>query len=228
MLLAMSFFALMINAYLLGCLNASFYLARWVAGVDIRELGSGNAGSRNLSRSLGSGYAMLAFSWDAAKAFLAVYCAICLRNQMALMALNYLPLVCLCAVVAGHIWPVQLGWRGGKGMASLMGGLAAFDPLLLGFCLLLCGVLALIFRCGFAWRQVDAAVYVSVLLLPVIFFIDQILCLHSSIQELLVTVFLLGLVSAMVLYAHRQNIREFISHIVLAPISNVISDDSQI
>lgn len=211
MLLAMSFFGLTLNAYLLGCLNASFYLARWAAQVDIRELGSGNAGSRNLSRSLGRGYAMLAFAWDTAKAFLAVYCAIFLGNQMALTEQHFLPLICLCAVVAGHIWPVQLGWRGGKGLACLIGGLCAFDPLLLGLCLTLCLIIMLICWLVFSWQKIDAAVYASVLLLPLVFLIYRILYAHSSIQELLMADILLVGVSTMVLYAHRKNIRDLCS-----------------
>ncbi|MFZ6818172.1 glycerol-3-phosphate acyltransferase [Undibacterium sp. Ji22W] len=208
MLTASLFFALTIIAYLLGCLNASFYLARWAAKVDIREFGSGNAGSRNLLRSLGRGYAISAFVWDAAKAFFAVYGAIRLYHPMAPMALSYLPLVCLCAVVAGHIWPIQLGWRGGKGLACLIGGLGAFDPLLLGFCLLLCLVIIIICWLGFAWRQFDAAVYLSVLLVPLVFPIYRIVYAHSSFQELLIEDFLLMGVSAIVLYAHRKNIRD--------------------
>jgi len=101
-------------AYGLGCLNAGYYLLRWRDGRDIRQLGSGNAGARNVGRLLGRRAFALVFALDAAKGVLAV-----------LIAWWWAPgIAAACAVIAtlGHVFPAQLGFRGGKGVATAIGG----------------------------------------------------------------------------------------------------------
>jgi glycerol-3-phosphate acyltransferase PlsY len=108
-------------AYLLGCVSFAYYLVRFVRGRDIRALGSGNAGARNAGRVLGwSGFTATLFG-DAGKGALAVVLA-----GLAPAAAVTAP-VALGAVVAGHIWPVQLGFRGGKGFATAAGGILVLD-----------------------------------------------------------------------------------------------------
>lgn len=113
--------ALVLFAYGLGCLNAGYYLLRWRDGRDLRELGSGNAGARNAGRLLGpQGFAVV-FALDATKGLLAV-----------LLARGWAPeATALCAVAAtlGHVYPVQLQWRGGKGVATAIGALGGLDVL---------------------------------------------------------------------------------------------------
>jgi glycerol-3-phosphate acyltransferase PlsY len=112
-------------AYALGCLNAGYYLLRWRDGRDIRELGSGNAGARNAGRVLGHGGFALVFALDAAKGLIAV-----------LVAQLWVPQVaapCAVAATLGHVFPLQLGWRGGKGVATALGALAALDIGVLAF-----------------------------------------------------------------------------------------------
>jgi glycerol-3-phosphate acyltransferase PlsY len=106
-------------AYALGCLNAAYYLLRWHDGRDIRRLGSGNAGARNAGRVLGRGAFALVFVLDAAKGVLAVAAAMALAPAT-------VP-VCAVAVTLGHIFPAQLGWRGGKGVATAIGAMAMLD-----------------------------------------------------------------------------------------------------
>lgn len=110
-------------AYALGCANAGYYLLRWRDGRDIRALGSGNAGAKNVGRVLGRKAFLIVFALDAAKGVLAVGAAATWAYAMS-------PL-CALAAVAGHVWPVQLGGRGGKGVATALGGLAVLAPLLL-------------------------------------------------------------------------------------------------
>jgi glycerol-3-phosphate acyltransferase PlsY len=227
MLFLASSVTLSVTAYLLGCLNASFYLAKWFAQVDIRSLGSGNAGSRNLSRSLGMPYAVLAFVWDGAKAFLAVYAATWFSVDASTASIN-MSLLALSAVIAGHIWPVQLGWRGGKGLACLLGGLLNCAPVFFALCLIFFLGMLVLLRWGLRWRQPDASVYISVLLLPCLFLVYQILFSRFLINELLVPCFLLGIISAMVLAAHRQNILDLLTPFVLGPIQELAHDDTQI
>src|SRR4051812_7664587 len=90
-------------AYGLGCINAAYYLVRWHDGRDIRMLGSGNAGARNMGRAFGRSAFALVFLLDAAKGLLAVSAALAWAPTMAPLA--------AVVVTLGHVFPAQLGWR---------------------------------------------------------------------------------------------------------------------
>lgn len=110
-----------LGAYLLGCFNTGFYLVRLKQKIDIRSLGSGNAGARNVGRVLGWPGFVLTLIGDAGKGALAVWAT---RHFCAVDALLA---IAVLAVVAGHIWPAQLKFHGGKGMATAMGTLWVLD-----------------------------------------------------------------------------------------------------
>lgn len=132
-----------LGAYLLGCFTTGYYLVRSRTGQDIRELGSGSVGAKNVGRVLGGWGFTVTFLGDFAKGLLAVWAArhFARDAQDAGMAA-----VALLAVVAGHIWPVQLLFRGGKGAATAFGGLLAYDPALAAAFALLFAVGALPLR----------------------------------------------------------------------------------
>ncbi len=109
------------GAYLLGCFVAGYYLVRWRTGQDVRELGSGNAGARNAGRVLGKTGFLLTLAGDFGKGVLAVWAA---RHSS---GDDRLALLALLAVVAGHVWPFQLHFRGGKGVAASLGALLVYD-----------------------------------------------------------------------------------------------------
>lgn len=103
-------------SYLLGCFSTAYYLVRWRTGQDIRELGSGTAGARNVGRILGKGGFVATFLVDAIKGALAVQVAYWAGLSSAGI------IAALLAVVMGHLWPIQLGGRGGKGASTALGG----------------------------------------------------------------------------------------------------------
>ncbi len=109
-------------SYAIGTWVAGYYLTRWRIGKDIRELGSGSAGARNTARLLGRSFGLIAFAWDFSKGTLAVL----LANT--LFADGLVPGIAAVAVVVGHIWPAQLGFRGGKGVAPAAGALIVWQP----------------------------------------------------------------------------------------------------
>lgn len=108
-------------SYLVGCLTAGYYLVRFQTGQDIRTLGSGSVGARNVGRLLGwSGFA-LTLVCDCAKGALVVW---------AIQRVNHQELattVGMIFAVVGHIWPVQLRFQGGKGVATSLGALCLYD-----------------------------------------------------------------------------------------------------
>jgi glycerol-3-phosphate acyltransferase PlsY len=108
--------------YLLGCFTAGYYWVRWRAGLDIREHGSGSVGARNVGRVLGSFGFIVTLLLDVTKGALAVAGAM-------YFGLRPEPMVAaMLAVVVGHAWPLQLRFHGGKGVATSLGALAAYDP----------------------------------------------------------------------------------------------------
>ena len=108
-------------AYLLGCFTTGYYLVRLRLGLDLRDLGSRSVGARNVSRLLGWQGFLLTVLGDSGKGALAIWAA------QHFTADDRLVLVALVAVVVGHAWPVQLLFRGGKGMATSLGALIIYD-----------------------------------------------------------------------------------------------------
>lgn len=110
-----------LTAYLLGCFTSGYYLVRYRTGRDIRAMGSGSVGARNVGRVLGWQGFLLTVLGDFAKGAIAVWAVRRFGHDDALAAFAML------AVVVGHIWPFQLRGHGGKGMATALGALCVYD-----------------------------------------------------------------------------------------------------
>ncbi len=118
----MLLFALFL-AYALGCFSPGWWLVRLKTGTDLRTTGSGGTGATNTARLLGPRLGVFVLALDAAKAAVAVLLAGWLAPAHAWHVLA------LPAVVAGHIWPATLRFRGGRGAGPLLGGCLALHPL---------------------------------------------------------------------------------------------------
>jgi glycerol-3-phosphate acyltransferase PlsY len=114
----------LVAAYLLGSISGSLLLGRF-RGVDIRTQGSGNAGGTNAFRTQGWRFALGTVMVDIGKGVAAVLLV------RALVPGEPWALAAVAAAVAGHVWPVFHGFRGGKGAATLVGGLAVLWPMAL-------------------------------------------------------------------------------------------------
>jgi len=126
-------------AYALGCFTAGYYLVRWRTGQDLREVGSGSVGARNVGRRLGRQGFLATVVCDFGKGALAVWGARHFTSDDRLVTLAML------GVVAGHLWPVQLRFHGGKGMATSLGALVIYDwELAVAFLLIFGGALAVL------------------------------------------------------------------------------------
>lgn len=122
-------------AYLLGALIGGLIVGRLRGGVDIRTMGSGNAGGTNALRTQGYAFAVWVMLIDIGKGWVAVAWlpglslpAVGLDPQV---DRQWLTVACAAAVVLGHVYPVWYGFRGGKGAATLVGVLAGLLPVAL-------------------------------------------------------------------------------------------------
>lgn len=121
-------------AYLVGGVSPGYWLVRLRTGADVRTQGSGATGATNAARLLGRGGFALVLALDAAKGALV--------GALARFAgfTDGWEFAAAAAVVAGHVWPLQLGFRGGRGLGPLLGAWLVLAPGAIGACLVLAGL----------------------------------------------------------------------------------------
>jgi acyl phosphate:glycerol-3-phosphate acyltransferase len=184
---------LILACYCLGCFTAGYYWVRWRTGHDIRQQGSGSVGARNVGRTLGPSGFVVTFLLDIGKGALAA--GLALHFGLSPSAV----VAALVAVVAGHNWPMQLRFHGGKGIATSLGALLAYDRFLV---LILVGlflpVLALL-------RNFTLSGLLAFALSPLVVF----LCGLENVEVAAVS-----LLAILVLVSHRKNIREEFARIL--------------
>ena len=129
------FAAVIIGGYILGSIPFGVIISRWSARVDVRDFGSGKTGATNVLRVAGKKAALTAVLLDFFKGTLAVFLAgLLFRGDSLSVASGYWGLasgaqvLAGMAAVGGHKWPVFLGFRGGRGVATYFGGLLALYP----------------------------------------------------------------------------------------------------
>jgi len=187
---------IVLGAYLLGCFTTGYYLIRLRLGQDIRDLGSGSVGARNVGRVLGWPGFLLTVLGDFGKGVLAVWAARRFATDERLV------LAAMLAVVAGHVWPAQLRFRGGKGMATSLGALLTYDwQLALAF--------ALFFATGFVMLRKTV--------LPGLFALIGVPVMSWWLGHGPVEVVGTSALAGLVLLAHRQNIVTEISQFLVRP-----------
>lgn len=146
--------------YLFGSIPAG-YLAGRLAGIDIREHGSGNIGATNVLRVLGKPWGYTVFIFDFLKGAAAVLVAGLIDPNRALLSLDLLRILAGIGAVLGHAFPVWLGFRGGKAVATSLGVVAALAPLAAVVVLALWGLVFAI------TRYVSVASLVAAAALPI-------------------------------------------------------------
>jgi acyl phosphate:glycerol-3-phosphate acyltransferase len=174
-------------SYFIGTIMTGYVVMRFMKGEDIRNLGSGNVGARNAGRLLGKKGFLLTAIGDVLKGMVVVLGAKYLNFSFEIQILS------LIAVVIGHIWPITLKFKGGKGIATAAGGLVvlAYQPFLVFGAIFLLLLLIL--------RSFTLAGMSAFLTVPVIYwFMDY------SIRECI----LILIVIALLLIAHRDNLKE--------------------
>lgn len=115
-------------SYLLGSIVGGLVVGRLRGGVDIRRLGSGNAGGTNALRTQGKVFALWVMLIDIGKGWLATRV---IAPFHAAQPFGWVAVACGIAVIIGHVYPVWYGFRGGKGVATLVGAAMGLDAWLL-------------------------------------------------------------------------------------------------
>lgn len=158
----MAFIWAFLIGYFLGSINFAVLVAKY-KGLDLFSLGSGNPGATNVKRTIGPFWGNTVFFLDFSKGYLAVFLS---QSILVLEGLNYdlLGILGLLGTILGHSFSIFLKFRGGKGVATTMGGLLALMPwvLLLG--------LAAWLMVFFSTRVVALASIVFAISLPISFY----------------------------------------------------------
>ena len=113
---------LIFAAYIIGSVPTGYLLGK-LRGVDVRTIGSGNVGATNVARAVGKSQGIITLIADAAKGYLPVFTALQLGQDSLTVALTGI------AVFLGHLYPLFLNFRGGKGVATGFGALLALAPI---------------------------------------------------------------------------------------------------
>lgn len=185
---------LIIVSYIIGSIPTALIVSRRFFGIDIRDYGSGNMGATNTFRVLGSRYGSMVMVIDI------------LKGMAAVMLYNFLPfylnhelertnlmLGLGLAAVAGHIFPVFAGFRGGKGVATLLGMVLAIQPVIAISCI---GIFVLVL---FLTRYVSLSSILAAVALPIC-----VLWIWNE-HEVFYRVFAL-IVAILVIATHQKNI----------------------
>jgi len=189
----------LIIAYLLGSIPTSVWIGKWFFNLDIRTQGSGNAGATNTIRVLGLKAGIPVLLFDVFKAWLAVHVSTWLTNPAFSTNQEVIYWIILGGLaVLGHVYPVFAGFRGGKGVATLVGVVIALYPasflvILIFFTLVM-----------FFTRIVSVSSISSSVIFPfvAIFMFDE---------KRLPLVILAVAIALFVPYTHRENIKRLIS-----------------
>jgi len=127
---------LIILAYLIGSIPTAVWISKSVFGIDIRDYGSGNAGATNTFRVLGSKWGSMVMLVDVTKGIIAtslyIFIPYYLTNEIA--RTNFMIALGMMAIL-GHIFPIFANFRGGKGVATLLGMALAIQPMVALICL---------------------------------------------------------------------------------------------
>lgn len=191
-----------IISYLIGSVNFSVILSKKIAGFDVREKGSGNAGSTNMLRSVGKGAAALTLICDILKGVVAIGIAILFGNMVQDSNKELLLQIAGIMVIVGHTYPVFFGFKGGKGVATSLGVLL-LSNWQIG---LICLVFALVMMA--LTRMVSLGSCTAAVLFPVLtLFINQHYTVLTEGKSGNVYFIYSVILAAIVLFNHRENIK---------------------
>ena len=191
-----------IIAYLIGSVNFSVILSKKMAGFDVREKGSGNAGTTNMLRSVGKKAAALTLICDVLKGVVAILIAMFIGWAFKVENQSLLVQIAGIAVVLGHTFPIFFGFKGGKGVATSL-GILIMSNWQIGLICLVFGVLLIALT-----RMVSLGSCAAAVLFPVLtLFITDNYIVSQGSGYLIYSIIL----AIIVLFNHRSNIKRIMA-----------------
>jgi glycerol-3-phosphate acyltransferase PlsY len=203
----MSPLILIVPAYLLGAIPFGLIIAK-AHGKDLRSIGSGNIGATNVSRALGRKWAYFCFLLDVLKGLVpTLLAALLISSSPSIIELLFALAVGVAAIL-GHIFPVYLRFKGGKGVATSFGvalGLWPFYTLCALFAVAVWAVVVLI------WRYVSLASILAALAFPLALVLATILVPDWQLTQLWPLLIAAVAIPVMVIIRHRENIKRLLA-----------------
>lgn len=191
-----------IIAYIIGSVNFSVIISKKFAGFDVREKGSGNAGTTNMLRSVGKGAAALTLVCDILKGVISIGIAILIGNMISGLDKALLVQIAGIAVVLGHTFPIFFGFKGGKGVATSLGVLIMTNWQIGLICLVFAILLMAL------TRMVSLGSCAAAVLYPVLtLFIHEHYIVTEGSDYFIYSIIL----AVIVLYNHRSNIKRIMN-----------------
>ena len=202
----LAYIVIAIIAYLIGSVNFSIIISKKMAGFDVREKGSGNAGTTNMLRSVGKKAAAITLICDILKGVVSIAIAIIMGNIIKNLDRELLLQIAGIAVVLGHTFPVFFGFKGGKGVATSLGVLLMSNWQIGLICLVFAVVLMAL------TRMVSLGSCAAAVLFPVLtLFINQHYTVLTDGKSGRVYFIYSVILAIIVLYNHRSNIKRILS-----------------
>jgi len=195
-----------IIAYLIGSINFSILISKKVAGFDVREKGSGNAGTTNMLRSVGKGAAAATLILDILKGVAAIWAAIGYGNLISWLVKitvdnSILVQIAGIFVIIGHTFPIYFGFKGGKGVATALGILLTSNYQIGLICLVFAIVLMIL------TRMVSVGSLAAAILFPI-------LTIFLSGENFIVPgnyVIYSIIIAVIVIFNHRSNVKRLLN-----------------
>lgn len=182
----------MIFSYLIGSIPCGLALGK-CCGIDVRAAGSGNIGATNVSRLLGRKLGIITLLGDAAKG----YGPMLLASRILAAPAGHWVLWCGAAAFLGHLFPVYLGFKGGKGVATALGIFLFLNPLAVAL------LIPLFMAVVWIWGYVSLGSLVAAAAMPLLLHL-----LHGSGPQLILSL----AIAALICLKHRANIGRLLRH----------------
>ena len=206
------FVILLIGSYLLGSVPFGLIIAK-AHGKDLRSIGSGNIGATNVARALGRKWAYLCFILDVMKGLLPMLAMQLFNTSIFTASYDEQAVVFLlwlmigCAAILGHIFPIYLKFKGGKGVATSLGvalGLWPYYTICASFAIIIWTAVVLV------WRYVSLASIIASISFPLILILAIIITPDWEFVNLWPLLMAAVAIPVMVIVRHRKNIKRLI------------------